>query len=79
MVILLLGILAAVGLPRFLSNYDSASAARLKGIAECERVFRVMTQTSETVTRSANTSVDPRYPSLVYTPEDGRVVVANPP
>ncbi len=174
-VIVLLGILAAVGLPRLFSNFDSASAARLEGIAgameaaaglakaqwiaqdkpnavtvddgtlinldpvtgfpvdslnqandtirnmgirECERVFRVMTKTSETVTRSGNANtlrqndfyvrringapdpdtcvyyqisealiaarpnnagVDPRYPSLVYTPEDGRVAVANPP
>lgn len=174
-VIILLGILAAIGLPRFFSNFDNASAARLEGIAgameasaglfkaqwmaegkpnavtvedgtlinldpvtgfpvdslnqtndtirnmgvpECMRVFRVMTKTSETATNSTNANVlrqndffvrringapdpdtcvyyqiseeliaarpnnagvDPRYPSLVYTPEDGRVEVANPP
>lgn len=175
-VIILLGILAAIGLPRFHDSVDASERARLKGFAgamesavgmakaqwvaqgqpnavtlddgtvlnidpatgypvddrdqvndtaanmgirECERLFPALLQTGETATRSNNANtlrrndfyvrrvngpggsadtcvyyaisealiaarpnnagIDPRYPALVYTPADGRVMIANAP
>lgn len=175
-VILLLGVLAAIGFPRFHDSVDASQRARLQGFAgamasavgivkaqwvadgkpnavvledgtvvnvdpatgfpvddrdqandtaanmgirECERLFPALLQTGATATRSNNANtlrrndfyvrrvngpggsadtcvyyaisealiaarpnnsgIDPRYPALVYTPGDGRVVVANAP
>ncbi len=175
-VIVVLGVLAAIQLPRFLDSRDAAERARLEGFAgamentvrmaraqwfangqpnavilddgtlvnvdpatgyavddrnhtndtaanmgigECHRLFSALLRTDATATRSNNAnnlrrndfyvrrvnggggspdtcvyyvisealiaarpnnaSIDPRYPSLVYTPADGRVMVANAP
>jgi len=175
-VIALLGVLAAIALPRFHDSVDASERARLEGFAgamegavrmaraqwfaqgqpnavvlmdgtvvnvdpatgypvddrdqindtaanmgirECERLFPALLRTTATATRSNNANtlrrndfyvrrvngaggsadtcvyyaisealiaarpnnagIDPRYPALVYTPADGRVMIANAP